>query len=239
MRFQRGRVIASMLVFTSLFAAGCASKGFNRGQLDSQMGVTKPTYDDAEIKAAYEKKPNLPSPFKLAVYFKTPKHATYGEPVWRWSEDDKAVLAGVAAELKKEGLVADVFPIVSSATGGSEDLKALRLVAAKHQADALLIVSGAGEIDRYTNHAGYSYLLLLPTLFVRGSEADTLFVTSATMWDVKNEYLYLTAEAEETTRESYIAAWGRNDKDLLAEAKNKSVAKLRDELTRMIKGAKL
>jgi hypothetical protein len=221
----------------SLSAAACASKGFNRGALKDEIGVTKPVYDDKEIKEAYNKKTNLPKPFKLAVYFKTAE-GKRGQSDWRWSEEDKAQFDEIGAELKKKGIVSDVFPLISSLVT-SDDLHALRLVAAKHGADALLVVTGAADIDRYINGWGWSYALLLPALFVPGSKADTLFMASATMWDVKNEYLYLTAETEATTSDTYIAAFGKKDKDLINAAKSQAGGKLKAELTRMIEGTKL
>ncbi|MES2965415.1 MAG: hypothetical protein V4760_16150 [Bdellovibrionota bacterium] len=231
--------LSSVLLLTVVsLQIGCASKGFNRGELKDQIGISKPVYDDKEIKAAYDKKPNLPRPFKIGVYFATPKAVKGAAREWRWTEQDKAVLAEVGNELKTEGLVSDVFPILDSVVQG-DDLRSLRLVAAKHQADALLIVSGAGEIDRYINNAGWSYALLLPAFFVRGSEAETLFISNATMWDVKNEYLYMTAEAEATAKNSYVAAFGKQDKELIDEAKTQSLGNLKAEIKKMIKGTKL
>lgn len=237
MSLQHGISVALVIGAFGL-QLGCASKGFNRGELKQQIGVIKPTFDDSEIKSAYNKKANLPKPFKLGVYFKSPSPAQGAQKQWRWTEQDKSLLEEIGKELRADGVVADVFPIVSSLVQ-DEDLKSLRLVAAKHQADALLIVSGAGEIDRYTNNWGWSYILLIPTFFIRGSQADTLFVTNASLWDVKNEFLYLTAESEGMASDKYAAAFGKNDKELLDEAKTKSLTLLKDELKKMIKGAKL
>jgi rhombotail lipoprotein len=226
----------TIVLIIGFLAFGCASKGFNRGALQEQVGVVKPAYDDKQIKDAYNKKPNLPKPFKVGVYFMPPKE-NYGQPRWRWTEQDKAFFEDVGAELKTEGLVSEVFPIAGSLVT-ADDLKSLRLVAAKHQADALLIVGGAAQIDRYTNNWGWTYILLVPALFVPGSEADTLFLANASMWDVKNEFLYLTAEAEATTSETYVAAFGNKDKELVDEAKAQALAKLKIELKKMIKGNK-
>jgi len=227
------------LVSILVFQLGCASKGFNRGQLSEHVGVVKPEFNDQEIKTAFNKKPNLPKEFKLAVYFKAPPQGkNQSNPGWRWTENDKTVLDEIARDLKKEGIVSDVFPILHSLVS-DDDLKSLRLAAAKHQADALLIISGAGQIDRYINHLGWTYALLLPALVVPGSEADTLFVSSATLWDVRNEYLYLTAEGEATTNSTHVAAFGKSDKELLSDAKTASLVQLKTELSKMIKGTKL
>lgn len=230
------KLITSVLILI-LFQLGCASHGFNRGELKNQLGVTKPTFDDNAIKEAYNKKPNLPKPFKLAVYFKSPAQNTVAAN-WRWTSEDKVALDEIAKNLKNEKIVAEVFPLVNAIVQ-DEDLRSLRLLAAKHQADALLVISGAGEIDRYINNWGWSYALILPTFFVKGSQADTLFIASASLWDVKNEYLYLTAEAEATSSDRYAAAFGKNDKDLMSEAKSKSLSALGSELKRMIQGTKL
>jgi hypothetical protein len=56
---------------------------------------------------------------------------------------------------------------------------------------------------------------------------------------VRNEYLYLTAEAEATTKDTYIAAFGKQDKDLLDQTKTESLTNLKGELKKMIKGTKL
>ena len=231
-------MIIAVLFATAVFQTSCASKVFNRGELKQQIGVIKPTFDDKDIKAAYNKKTNLPKPFKLAVYFKSPANSARSASDWRWTPEDRAILEEVSKDLVADKIVADVFPIVSSLVQ-DEDLRSLRLVAAKHQADALLVVSGAGQIDRYINGWGWTYALLVPALFVKGSQADTLFMSSASLWDVKNEYLYLAAETEATTSDPYIAAFGKKDNELINEAKTKSLQSLRAELQKMIRGEKL
>lgn len=234
------QIILFLISFGALTSlhVGCASKGFNRGELKEQIGVIKPKYDDNEIKEAFTKKPNLPKPFKLAVYFKSPRRSKGMDGEWRWTEQDKALLEEIGKELKAEGVVSDVFPIMGSLVA-DEDLKSLRLVAAKHHADALLIVGGVGQIDRYINNWGWTYALLVPAFFVPGSEADTLFLSNASLWDVRNEYLYLTAEAEATTKKTYIAAFGKQDKELVDQAKTESLNNLKGEIKKMIKGTKL
>ncbi|MBL7543296.1 MAG: hypothetical protein JNL11_05740 [Bdellovibrionaceae bacterium] len=234
-------VTLSIMILTATLMTtliGCVSKGFNRGELKEQTGIVTPTYNDTQIKGEFQKKANLPKPFKLAVYFKNPpdeKKNTMTE--WRWTEHDKSIFEGLAHEMKAQGIVSDIFPIVSSVVN-SDDLKSIRMAAAKHQADAVLIIAGAGQIDRYINGWGWTYTLLLPAFFVPGSQAETVFISNATLWDVRNEYLYLTAETEANTNEKYIAAFGKKDKDLVTEAKSTALNQLHDELRKMIKGTK-
>ncbi len=224
---------AILAVLTTFVFAGCAS-GFNRGELQKQIGVINPKFDDAEIKEAYNKKAALPKPFKLGIYFKAPQNEQ-----WRWSEQDKAyVTEELVKELKADGLITDVFPITASVVT-DDDLKSLRLAAAKHQADALLIVGGGAQVDRYINNWGWTYALIAPAFFVPGSKADTLFMANASLWDVRNEFLYLTAEAESTKSRTYVAAFGKQDKELITDAKSEAMSGLKSELKKMIKGVKL
>jgi len=234
----KSRLLKTFLLFLLTSAlAGCAAKGFNRGELKEQLSVLSPTYDDKEIQAAYEKKQNLPKPFKLAVYFKQPKTTGFQGPVWRWTDQDRELIESVTKTLKDQGIAADVFPIISTLVE-NESLKSLRMVAAKHQADALLIITGAGQIDRYINNWGWSYILILPTFFVPGSVANTLFISSASLWDVKNEYLYLTAETESTISTTYIPIFGDRDVVLLDHAKSETLEKLKVEINKMLNGTK-
>ena len=227
------------IVYGVLFSvlAGCASKGFNRGALREQIGVTKPVVSDPDVKAELKKKSNLPRPFKMAVYFKRPPEKGNAKPKWRWTEEDKNLILDAAKDLQGEKLVSEVFPLLGSLVG-SEDLKSLRVAAAKQGADALLIVDGTGDIDRYINGMGWSYILLVTTLFVPGSQSDTLFMANATLWDVRNEYLYLGAESEGKFSDRYIAAFGDKDEALYDKAKSDSLKNLRAQLTDMVKGIK-
>lgn len=226
------------IVGVSFVIGACSHNGFNRGELKEQIGVQTPVYNDDAIKDVFSKQSNLPKPFKLAVYFKTPKKIGRDGAEWRWTEIDKLFFEELARDLKSKEVVSDVFPLINPVVI-DEDLKSLRLAAARHHADALLVVGGAGETDRSINKWGWSYALILPTLFVPGSQADTLFMTHATLWDVRNEYLYLTAEAEASTRETYVAAFGKQNKELLDEAKTASLQNLKTELKKMMDGVRL
>ena len=225
------------LMVVSLFVFGCASKGFNRGALQEQIGVKTPVVADKDIKEILNKKPNLPRPFKLAVYFKKQEQSEYKKSNWRWSEKDKDLILEAANELKSDNLISDVFPILGSIVDGN-DLKSVRVAAAKHGADAVLVIDGAGEIDKYINNWGWSYILLVTTAFVPGSEADTLFLSNAAMWDVRNEYLYLTAEAEGRSSDTHIALFGEKDEARFEKAKLSSLSNLKNEILKMVKGIK-
>jgi hypothetical protein len=121
------------------------------------------------------------------------------------------------------------------ATLSGTDLKSLRLAAAQHGADALLVVSGIKDTDSFTNNWGWTYIALVTALFVPASETDVLFMSRAAMWDVRNQYLYMTAEAESLQKQTKPAAF-TDERGLTETAKNESVNKLREEISKMMAG---
>jgi hypothetical protein len=222
------------LLFSVLLLTACASShGFHRDEIHATLVGAKPETDDAEIAKAFAQRPQLPKPFRIGVYFREPE-AKEGTPLWRWTAQDKEKVLTGARKLQDAHEVSQVFELASSLTR-SGDMRSLRLAAAKHGADALLIVSGTNETDSYNNKLAWTYVGLLPALFVHGNETDVLFVTRATLWDVRNEYLYLSAEAEGERKESTSVA-GLDEKKVVLAAKDESLAKLHEELEKMSQG---
>jgi hypothetical protein len=220
------RFIILLLVVT---ITGCASsRGFDRGNLRAQIDDQKVITDD-DIKKALELKPQLPAPFKLAIYFAPPKSGRHYERPWSWIGDDKETLLQIRAELKGKKVISDVFIIVDSTLEG-DDNKAIRLAAARAGADAVLVVNGVGSIDRYNNAYGVTYFLLVTPFFVPGTEADGLVMINASMWDVRNEYLYLTVEAEGSAKQTRPAFF-INETHIINVAKSSALTFLRNELT--------
>jgi len=101
--------------------------------------------------------------------------------------------------VKRSGLAADVF-FISGLTvepgAAATELKRIRLAAARHGADAVLVIKAAGQVDDYVSPLSVFYLTIVGLWVVPGTHHDALFVVRGGLWDVRNEYLYLTAEAE-------------------------------------------
>lgn len=109
------------------------------------------------------------------------------------------------------------------------DRKAIRLAAASAEADAVVIVDGSGDMDRYNNRLGLAYLLPITAAFVPGTVADGLFIATGSMWDGGNDYLYLSVEAEGMVSKTAPAALIDEDK-IIKEAKTHAVEELRKQL---------
>lgn len=229
--------MTSRFLFQSLLAlliSGCTtSRGFHRDALRTELN-DKIEVTDAEIAKALSLKPQLPHPFSVGIYFKEPEAGRWGTPSWHWSEEEKQKVLASAEGLKESGQVAKVFVINPSVVSGT-DLKSLRLAAAQHGADALLVISGATEVDSYHNSWAWTYVALATMLFVPANEVDVLFMTRAALWDVRNQYLYMTAEAESTKSQTRPAA-SVDERSALAEAKKKSLDSLSEEIARMAEG---
>lgn len=213
-----------------LTAMGCANQEFHRDHLreDSEKPAV---INDTDIKSALDAKAQLPQPFKLAVYFKdsNEREREHGyspslRPAWRWKDEDKAKLLSAFEHLKHDKQISEVF-LISRSVVNAVDIKSLRLVAAQHGADALLVVSGEKDTSTSTNGLAVTYIALIPMLFVNGTEVEAVFESHASMWDVRNQFLYLTADADGDKRLAFPAAY-TNDDEVIEKAKAESLQKL-------------
>jgi len=175
-----------LLVLIPLLGACAGSRGFDRGALSRELRADTPVVSDEEIARVLGLRPQLAPPFKLGVYFRSSQ---------RWTGADKDALLGRLGPLVEAKAISQVIPISDSMIA-REDLKSIRLAGARYGADAVLVVNGATQLDRYSNAGSALYWTIIGLFIVPGTSADALFLGSATLWDVRNEYLYASAEAE-------------------------------------------
>ena len=184
---MRAIAIAILAVLTTSCAT---SQGFDRGRLEQQLAADKVEITDEEISRILKLKPQIKFPIRLGVYLKASPYS-WSDLEWNLDKiDDSWVM-----ELKKAGIISDVV-LVSPLTVAKDDLKNIRMGAARHGADVVLVVDSAYDIDRYNNVSAFLYLTIIGGYFVPGTHADALVLIKGAMWDVRNEYLYLTVGAE-------------------------------------------
>lgn len=222
-----------IVVLVSILTGCATSRGFDRGSLHGQISAQQQVTEE-EIKKALDLKPQLPSPFRLAIYFASPSTGWRYGNTWSWRGEDKDKLLSMGTDLKDKGVISDLFVISDYMVEGNDN-KAIRLAAARAGTDAVLIVNGACDIDRYNNAFGYSYFLLITPFFVPGTEAEGLFMANAAMWDVRNQYLYLAVEAEGTAKESKPAVF-IDEKRIIKSAKAAAFTTLKVELFSRLAG---
>jgi hypothetical protein len=218
-----------LVLLLVLMETACASRhGFDRENLRGKIFNQKQITEE-DIQSGLEFKPKLPSPFKLAIYFTSSSTSRRYGSTWSWLDEDKDMFLAIGAELKSKGIVSDAF-VFSDHIAEAGDTKAIRSAAARAGADAVMIVNGVGDIDRYNNALGYTYVLLITPLFIPGTQADGLFLANASLWDVRYQYLYLSVEGEGTAKEIKPVLF-IDEKKIIKSAKSAALAALKTELS--------
>ena len=222
----------NILILSALILiTGCStSRGFNRDALREQLTGNSTVTDINENKVPTSKI-QLPKPFKVGIYFQEPSNKGE-EKLWDWADSDKKKILSTVDKFKRGGEISKAFVISPSITS-STDLKSIKAAAAQQGADALIIVSAVNDVDQYTTQWAWTYVALFPALFVPASVSDILFISRAAMYDVRKEFLYLTAESEVLVNRKYPAVF-RQDKKATEDAKNDSLNGLQEELEKRL-----
>jgi hypothetical protein len=200
------------LPLAALLLSCATPRGFDRGMLARDLANRAVTSDE-DMRSILDRNPQLPRPFRLGICFRQPMQAdsNAGFIVWDWQPGDKQILLDVGERLKQKGVVSEVIPI-APAFGGGESLGSIRQAAAQHEVDGVLIVGGIADLDRYNNRWGPSYAALVTMLFVPGTVVESVFVTHAALWDVREGFQYLTAEADGEAKMEHPVASIQEDK---------------------------
>jgi hypothetical protein len=112
-------------------------------------------------------------------------------------------------------------------------MKELRLSAAQHGADAVLVLKAAHQTDSYLNAAAWLNLTILGGYIIPASHRDALFLIEGGLVDVKNGFLYASVEAEgqaSIMRPTFTVV----DKDAVEPAKKAALEALCPELMRRL-----
>ena len=218
-----------LLLSTTILITSCAtSRGINRDNLKRELDE-KTSINESQINQAQSTKAKLPKPFKVAIFFQEPSNSEIERIEWSWSDSDKERIQKTVDTFKSNGEISGSFILNSK----SSDVKTLKKTAAKQGADALLVISGVNDLDKYNTDLGWTYAFVLPTLFVPATVSDIIFISRAVMWDVKYDFSYLTAESESLINRRYPAVF-RTDKKQNIEAKEESIKGLQEELVKRI-----
>jgi len=235
MRLQHTLIALSMLF--ALAAVACAgSTGFEQAALRDASAAKNPEINESEVADAFALRPQLPKPYRVGVVFRPLARNTPAadEPFWRWDIEQRSALLAIRKSMLASGEVADVFAIDAHTVVG-DDLRAIRIAAARHGADAVLVVSGEDVARSSSNGWVASYFALLPMLFAPGSELDVTFTAHAELWDVRNEFLYLSAEAESEAHQQRALCW-LDQREATTQAQTKAVKLLTAELEQRFAG---
>lgn len=220
------------VLILAILASGCtAARGFDRGALSRSLAPATPATEE-EIQRVFDLKPQLPHPFKLGVFFRAESGDPYPRVIWQWQPDDKQRLLEVGQALERRGVITEAV-FISPETSSGQDLKAIRLAAARHGVDAVLVVSGVADVDRYNNSLGPTYALIVTPFFVPGTVVDALFLAHAALWDVRNEFLYASMESDGRASQTVPAVMVQED-SVVAQGKQAAIAQLAESVERHI-----
>lgn len=210
-------VFMSVIVW-AIILTGCASQKYVRSDLESKIGKVKPIYKERDIQKNLEKDVNLPKPFSVAVFFQDPKNSSSSKAAWRWTLKDKELFINKLRESVDPSVVKQVF--LMSDFDDDFDLYDVRLAASKYGADSVLVVQAVTDTMRQSTKWVSSYALILPMFFVNGNRAQSYFAINASLWDVRNEVLYLSTSAEGEWTETYPLAWPKPDSEYIQKTKD-------------------
>ena len=112
---------------------------------------------------------------------------------WKWNTDDARSIGEWAADYFSSNAVVETFVISDLVLRGTE-ISDLRLAAARQGADVLLVLGGDTTVRHYWNPLAVLYATGIGYFIAPGSHADATFTLKGALWDVGNEYLYLTLE---------------------------------------------
>jgi hypothetical protein len=189
------------------FGMGCAaSKGFNRGEMDSALRSGNPTFvsSNLTVEEIEKLKPQINLPVKLAVAppTVTMRYSRGGDDPDSWSSEEIAEIDSWEEPLKKAGVVSELIllpPMLVDQCRYDDPgcgVRAKRAAAARVQADALLTIRLATAVDEYTNPSSLFDLTILGMWVVPGHHRDALTIAEGVMIDNRNEYLYVIARGE-------------------------------------------
>jgi hypothetical protein len=224
-----------ILVLLSMLGLGC-SASFDRASLREEVAGESMQVKGGDIEAILKTRPQLPSPFRLAIYF-SPLDSQL-----EWNKDERAAIRQAARELEEKGIVSDIFFVPEHLVGYDrhrrdrrsldEQRRCVRLAAARHRSDAVLIVRAAADVDSYVNPLSALYLTIVGLWIAPGTHTEALVLVDGTLWDVRNEFLYMSVSTEGeggTVRPEMYA----RERDAITVARKKAVKSLADEIVQL------
>ncbi len=220
-----------IVLILTVAVAGCAT-GFDRAAAKRQLGDQQRGIADWDVKRAFEHKGSLTFPISLGVFF-TDGHTGSD---WTWEVQDKKAVLSALEPLKAARVVSNVF-VVSDLLVKGKDPKDIRQAAGAQGADAVLVVRGAVQVDRYINPLAFFNVTIVGGFIVPGSHRAALFVVKAAMWDLEHEQLYLAVEAEgvgKTVAPTFVI----RDKWAIDRAKERALTDFQGELIERLRSLK-
>lgn len=205
------RMMAVVAVVSALSAAGCvahAVKPTYKGSTFQMIiaaetrpqapGATMSEKDvQAEIDRLFAARPSAAVPKTVLLFEVESSGMTNMRSARKRLMLRRDTGEAMKAALEETGLFEqiDFLPEVYLPAGRANDLKTLRIAAARAHADGLLIYSTEAGYEYRPNALSLFYLTIVGAFIVPGSEGSALVVSKAVLLDVKTGYIYRVFEA--------------------------------------------
>lgn len=205
-------------------SSGCvSSQGFDRAAMTEVLRI--PTTSGGDLRAPSNQNSTLSSPFRLGVFFANhdfPNRQSLRKVEWL-SADREQLLHGLAP-LRDQKQLTDIFVLMDS-TVHAGNIDQIRQAGARYGADAVLIVDGAGAIDRYNNRYAWLYPTLIGAYLAPGTESAALVMATGSLWAVHSEW-HAPIQTVEGVSKAVGSAVLIEDSAALQEAKKQAIQAL-------------
>jgi hypothetical protein len=149
---------------------------------------------------------------------------------FQWTDQNRDHVLAWAKTLVAKGDLHGAQYIPRSSLKGFQ-LTQLRDSAARYGADLLLVLDGAGAVDRYNNYkAGLLYWTILGAYLADGTHSDAICLVRGSLWDVKSGSFLFEAEAEGRAQTVGPAAL-LDDAGAVEQAKTTALEELERKMT--------
>ena len=185
-------------IVAALASVGCAAS-FDRAAMAEKLWDGDPLFTDADVERVERLKPQLPIPFRLAVappireeYGVKPDPARLHAEIRAWAEP--LLQSGVVSEVLVLPRMLLQTPLQGKHT--HDYFKAVRVAAARVQADAVLFLTSVTEVESSVNPLVILDATLVGLLVSPGHRREALTLVEGVLLDNRNEYVYWTGMTE-------------------------------------------
>lgn len=213
---------------TVVLSAGCVgSQGFDRSAMTEVLH--SPTTSGGDLRASLSQNSSLSPPVQLGVFFadhEFPNHQSLRKV--EWLSADREQLLHDLVPLREQKQVTDIFVLMDS-TVQAGNIDGIRQAGARYGADAVLIIDGAGAIDRYNNRYAWLYPTMIGAYLAPGTESAALVMATGSLWAVHSEWHTPIQTVEGVSRVVGSAVFVE-DSTALQEAKKRAIQALSTSL---------
>jgi hypothetical protein len=192
--------------------------------------------NDEDIKKAYQAKPQIISPSRLAYYNLTRKEKNF--------EKELSKLKNIKSTYKIPFILIEGINTQGNTSyyhrrfekKEAVSIKKLRLLGARAHADLLLVYSTIAQTELSVNPWIISSLFLITQLFVPMYNLKVVFTMNAWLLDIRNGYLYKEISLTRCARRKYLSIWNidKGEKKIVSYLEKKIFPEVIKELNKVL-----